>query len=164
MEAMTALDISCNSIAQHTHIKASRKGIKVGEFIDGNPVTEGNKVTEGEDSDENSDDDYETDSDEDGDIYGPDGRYGCIRVLQLDGIRAIAGAISDMEAMTKLDARNNGIMMRSAVEALGNTDDVVKCMLQEAAGIAAGSRYMLKSLSFANLINKTRSFSFRVQD
>jgi hypothetical protein len=82
--AMTALNISSNSIVSEYYMKAPRKGIKVGELIDGNPVIEQ------EDS------------------------GGNIKVVQLDGIKAIAGAIPDMRALTKFDISKNDLMTEGA--------------------------------------------------
>jgi hypothetical protein len=70
MGAMTALDISANSIVADEYIKAPRKGIKIGELVDGNPVIE--------------------EEDDDGEIM----------ILQLNGIRAIASAIPNMGALS----------------------------------------------------------------
>jgi hypothetical protein len=68
--SMTALDISANSIVANACIKAPRKGIKIGELVDGNPVIK------------------EEDSN------------GEIKILHLNGIRAIARAVSDMGAIS----------------------------------------------------------------
>jgi hypothetical protein len=82
--ALTALDMSNNSIVTAAYIKAPRKGIKIGELIDGNPVIE------------------EEDSD------------GEVRIRQLDGSRAIASAIPDMGAMTSLNLASNSLGVEGA--------------------------------------------------
>jgi Leucine-rich repeat (LRR) protein len=84
MRALTTLDMSNNSIVTATYIKAPRKGIKIGELIDGNPVIEK------EDSD------------------------GEVRIRQLDGIRAIASAIPDMGALTSLNLSSNNLSIEGA--------------------------------------------------
>jgi hypothetical protein len=82
--AMTALNISSNSIVSDSYMKAPRKGIKVGELIDGKPVS----------------------GEEDSDGY--------IKVLQLDGIKAIAGAIPDMRAILSVNLLKNAIPVEQA--------------------------------------------------
>jgi hypothetical protein len=78
--AMTALDISANSIVAEDYIKAPRKGIKIGELVDGNPVVEEEKDDDGE-----------------------------IKILQLNGIRAIASAIPNMGALSIANVMGNSI-------------------------------------------------------
>jgi hypothetical protein len=82
--AMTSRNLAHNSIVSSTYIKAPKKGIKVGELIDGNPVTK------------------EEDSD------------GEIRILQLHGIRAIANAIKDMRAISSVNVLGNEIGIEQA--------------------------------------------------
>jgi hypothetical protein len=83
MGALTTLDISSNIIVADLYIKAPRKGIKVGELIDGNPVIK--------------------EEDRDGEI----------KICKLVGIRAIASAIPDMGALSSLNLANNNIGMLS---------------------------------------------------
>jgi len=87
--ALTSLNISNNSIVSAIYIKAPREGIKVGDIIDGNPVIK------------------EKDSD------------GEIRILQLDGIKALADGIKNNGALEKLLMAKNGLGTKEAGEVLG---------------------------------------------
>jgi hypothetical protein len=78
---MTALDISSNGMVSKTYIEAPRKGIKVGELVDGNLVTKAD--------------------------VGAGPGAGNIKILQLGGIRAIAGAIPNMRALSNFDISKN---------------------------------------------------------
>jgi hypothetical protein len=83
---MTALDISANSIVADDYIKAPRKGIKIGELVGGNPVIK--------------------EEDDDGEI----------KILQLNGIRAIASAIPNMGALSSVNVLSNVIPVEQAQE------------------------------------------------
>ena len=69
MGALTSLNISNNSIVSGTYIKAPREGIRIGDIVDGNPVLK------------------EKD------------RGGEIKILQLDGIKALADSVKHNRAL-----------------------------------------------------------------
>jgi hypothetical protein len=84
--ALTALNVSANSIVDNADIKAPKKGLKIGELVNGNRVIK------------------EIDSD------------GVIKILHLNGISAIARAISDMGAISSVNLLKNSIPVEQAQE------------------------------------------------
>ena len=86
MRAMTSLDISSNEIVSSEWMDPPRQDLKVGDLVDGNPISE---------------------------IDEDDGQ---VCVMNLSGIKALADAIPDMGAISSVNVLGNSIGVEQAQE------------------------------------------------
>jgi Ran GTPase-activating protein (RanGAP) involved in mRNA processing and transport len=84
--ALTSVDISSNGIVSGEWMDPPHQDLKVGDLVDGKQIS--------------------TVDEDDGQIY----------VEDLSGIRALADAIPDMRALTKLDISNNSLEQGEALQ------------------------------------------------